>query len=246
MDSLAAWLRSVRVHFTPPVCGRVWPYPGQAPDRASPRFAHRLRRGWPLQELSEAGLSCTTRLKNAHGTKFRELLYRWHPWHGLRVGVYEAIEKPDGVVFRCALTASDSVRCLEIPAWMFDRSACARVHVAAEPRVDLSALAMLTALLRDVRNNWPAASVAPDSGVSPLSGDQNRREPYAMPQQMEDGTPPRSAADRPVRKGSAGERRHARLVRTTEGNAGGPNQLDDSADPGSRRQIPDRGNGRRP
>ena len=158
-----------------------------------------------------AAYYCTTRLKNTHGTQFRELLYRWHPWHGLRVGVYEAIEKPDGVVFRCALAASDSVRCLEIPAWMFDRSACARGHVAAEPRVDLSALAMLTALLLDVRNNWPAAWVAPDSGVSPLSGDQNRREPYAMPQQMEDGTPPRAAADRPVRKGSAGERRHARL-----------------------------------
>ena len=31
------------------------------------------------------------------------------------------------VVFRCDLTASDANRWLEIPAWMFDRSACAEV-----------------------------------------------------------------------------------------------------------------------
>jgi hypothetical protein len=30
---------------------------------------------------------CTTKLENAHGTEFRELLYPWHPWFGLRVGV---------------------------------------------------------------------------------------------------------------------------------------------------------------
>ena len=69
---------------------------------------------------------CTTRLKNAHGTEFRELLYRWHPWFGLRVGVHDAIDKSDSIVFRCNLSGSDTDRWLEIPAWMFDRSACAQ------------------------------------------------------------------------------------------------------------------------
>ena len=70
----------------------------------------------------------------------------------LRIGIHEAIERPGGVVFRCDLTASDAKRWLEIPAWMFDRSACAKVRLAVGPHTDLSALVMLGALLRDVRN----------------------------------------------------------------------------------------------
>jgi hypothetical protein len=68
-------------------------------------------------------LRCTTRLENAHGTEFRA-------WSGLRIGIHEAVERPGGVVFRCDLTASDANRWLEIPAWMFDRSACAKVRLA--------------------------------------------------------------------------------------------------------------------
>jgi hypothetical protein len=36
---------------------------------------------------------CTTKLENAHSTEFRELLYPWHPWSGLRTGIHEAIER---------------------------------------------------------------------------------------------------------------------------------------------------------
>ena len=57
--------------------------------------------------------------------------------------IHEAIERPGGVVFRCDLTASDANRWLEIPAWMFDRSACAKMRLAVEPHTDLSALVML-------------------------------------------------------------------------------------------------------
>jgi hypothetical protein len=79
---------------------------------------------------------CTTKFENAHGTEFRELLYPWHPWAGLSVDVHESVEKPDGVVFRCSVRG----RRLEIPAWMFDRSTCARVRVAADVHVNLAAL----------------------------------------------------------------------------------------------------------
>ena len=85
----------------------------------------------------------TTRLANAHETEFRELLYPWHPWYGLRVSVYAAVEKSGGVIFRCNLTGSDADRWLEIPAWMFDRSACAEAHMAADARTDLAALTAL-------------------------------------------------------------------------------------------------------
>src|SRR5262245_6627627 len=60
----------------------------------------------------EDGWRCTTRLENAHSTKFRELLYPRHPWSDLRIGIHEAIERPGGVVFRCDLTASDANRWL--------------------------------------------------------------------------------------------------------------------------------------
>src|SRR5262245_23856934 len=91
--------------------------------------------------------------------------------HGLRIGIHEAIERPGGVVFRRDLTASNANRWLEIPAWMFDRSACAKVRLAVEPHADLSALG---ALLRDVRNRRSTASDAAESSVSPLPGDQKQ------------------------------------------------------------------------
>jgi len=108
-----------------------------------------MARDWRIL-VSAFSQYCTTRLENAHGTEFRKLLYPWHPWSGLRIGIHEAIERPGGVVFRCDLTASDANRWLEIPAWMFDRSACAKVRLAVEPHTDLSVLVMLGALLRDV------------------------------------------------------------------------------------------------
>jgi len=83
------------------------------------------------------------------------------------------------------LTASDAIHWLEIPAWMFDRSACAKVRLAVEPHTDLSALVMLGAPLRDVRNKRPTASDAADSSVSPLPGDQNRGETHRVPQQID-------------------------------------------------------------
>jgi hypothetical protein len=49
-------------------------------------------------------VSVVTQFSNAHGTVLRELLYRWHPWFGMRVVIHEAIEKAHGVVIRCTLS----------------------------------------------------------------------------------------------------------------------------------------------
>ncbi|WP_247456185.1 hypothetical protein, partial [Bradyrhizobium sp. 166] len=38
--------------------------------------------------------------------------------------VHGAIDKADDVVFRCTLDGSQADRWLEVPAWMFDRTAC--------------------------------------------------------------------------------------------------------------------------
>ena len=180
---------------------------------------------------------CTRRLENAHGIEFRELLYPWHPWTGLRVGIHEVIERPGGIAFRCDLKASEASRWLEIPAWMIDRSACAKVRLAAEPHTDLSALVILVALLRDVRNVRSAAPDGPASGVS-LSGERNRGEHDATSEQPEVGTQLCAAANRPVRREHADNWRHAGLVRTTDGDAGGADHLDDAADSRSCRQTP--------
>jgi hypothetical protein len=71
---------------------------------------------------------CTTRLENAHGTAFQELLYPWQPWFGLRLDVHRAIDRPEGLTFRCSLRGSDADRWVEVAVWMFDRAACAKMR----------------------------------------------------------------------------------------------------------------------
>jgi len=113
----------------------------------------------------EGAFRCTTRLENTHGTDFRELLYPWHPWFGLRVCVHEAIDKSGGSIFRCTLSGSDACRWLEVPAWMFDRSTCAKLRMAAA-HADLAAPTALAALLRHVLNDRFVSSNSPGFGCS--------------------------------------------------------------------------------
>jgi len=77
-------------------------------------------------------------------------LYPWHPWSGSRVGIHKAVERSGGVVFRCDLKASALDRWLEIPAWVFDRAACARIRLEVEPRTNLAALQQLIEMCRVV------------------------------------------------------------------------------------------------
>ena len=95
------------------------------------RLPHRIELS--VQASGAVATDYITKLENAHGTEFGKVLYPWHPWAGLRIGLHESVSKPDGIVFRCRLLG----RRLEIPAWMFDRSVCARVRVAAHAHVDL-------------------------------------------------------------------------------------------------------------
>ena len=108
----------------------------------------------------------TTRFKNAHGTVFRELLYHWHPWFGMRVAIHEAVDKADGVVFRCTLSGSAADRWLEVPAWMFDRARCLDPsRLTASPFVSMDALSVLSDLLRQVLKAPLSSSNAPHSGA---------------------------------------------------------------------------------
>tara|TARA_R110002167_G_scaffold38412_17_gene119658 strand:- start:952 stop:1638 length:687 start_codon:yes stop_codon:yes gene_type:complete len=62
-------------------------------------------------------------------------LYPWHPWSGRQVHIHEVIEKGNVTVFRCSLSGHASDRWLEVPAWMFDRTADASWRIAAVPQV---------------------------------------------------------------------------------------------------------------
>ena len=182
---------------------------------------------------------CTTTFENAHRTVLREVLYRHHPWFGRRVCVHETVDKADNVVFRCTLDESRAERWLEVPAWMFDRTACPDAEpLTAQPFVSIDALAALSALLDlALKDRTPSAALL--SGASRASHDENRGETHVT----RDGTareriPTQStiaaAADGSVRERPI-ERRHrrARMAGAASASAGGPHEPDDAVDPRS-------------
>lgn len=63
------------------------------------------------------------------------MLYPWHPWADRPVHVHAVIEKAGRVAFRCSLTGTAPDRRLEVPAWMFDRSARHGWQVGATPAI---------------------------------------------------------------------------------------------------------------
>lgn len=107
----------------------------------------------PLPAVGRQGLCaggcCTTKRQNTHIIDRREVLYRWHPWFGRSVYVDEVIDKLGDAVFRCKLTGDLSDRSLEVPIWMFDRTACAACRRADTAHVGLEALRALAELVCD-------------------------------------------------------------------------------------------------
>jgi len=185
------------------------------------------------------GFRCTTKLWNTHGTEFRELLYPWHPWFGLRVGIHGAIEKSDDIVFRCNLSGSAADRWLEVPAWMFDRVVCARLRVAADAHADMAALTALAELLRRVVNDRFASLNAPVLGAPRPSRDKNRGAVHAKSEEADCGARRRATADRSVRRRTAADdRRHAGVVDAADGGTISTDRPDGTIDPGACREEP--------
>jgi len=69
--------------------------------------------------------NATRRRGNAHRTEKRKVLYLWHPWAGCTVRIHEVIDKVAGAVARYSHDEGATGGLLELPLWMFDRSACA-------------------------------------------------------------------------------------------------------------------------
>jgi len=171
-------------------------------------------------------------------TVLREVLYRHHPWFGRRVCVHETVEKADDVVFRCTLDGSQAERWREVPAWMFDRTACADAEpLTAQPFVSIDALAALSALL-DLALKDRTPSVALLSGASRASHDQNRGETHvtrdgnARERIPTQSTIAPAASDRFVRERPVKRRhRRARMAGAAGGSAGSAHEPDDAVDP---------------
>jgi hypothetical protein len=198
-----------------------------------------MRRPAPLcLEIDAFSRRCTTRFENAHRTVLREVLYRHHPWFGRRVCVHGAVDKDGFVVFRCTLEESQADRALEVPAWMFDRTACPGPGLlAAQPYVSIAALAALSTLLDlALKDQTPSAVLL--SGASRASHDQNRGETHVTrDEKLGERTPAQStiaptASDRSVRERPV-ERRHrgARMAGAAGGSEGSAHEPDDAVDP---------------
>ena len=93
---------------------------------------------------------CTTEVRNTHKTAFREITYRWHPWHGQRVLVRGEARRGGAVVLQCVRDELKGFPSLEIPEWMFDSHLCGQMKPAELPRVDCTALLALKHLLSAV------------------------------------------------------------------------------------------------
>lgn len=95
------------------------------------------------------------------------------------MAIHEAIDKADGVVFRCTLSGSAADRWLEVPAWMFEWAMCPDPpRLTTSPFVSMDALSALPDLLRQTLKPPPSSSNAPYSGASISSHDQNRGEAH--------------------------------------------------------------------
>src|SRR5258706_13209790 len=185
-----------------------------------------------------AARNCTTRFENAHRTVLREVLYRHHPWFGRRVCIHGTVDKAGYVRFRCTLEGSQADRWLEVPAWMFDRTAYpAPGLLAAQPYVTIEALAAVSALLDlALKDQTPSAVLL--SSASRASHDQNRGETHVTrDDKLRERVPTQSttapaASDRSVQEWPVERRqRRARMAGAAGGSAGSAHKPDDAVDP---------------
>jgi hypothetical protein len=188
---------------------------------------------WRRQGSNAAGGGCTTRRQNAHRTEERKVLYLWHPWAGCIVHIHEVIEKAAGDVARCSYDHGASGRLLEVPTWMFDRSACVRMRVEAFPRVDIAALQALQVLLDATAIGGVAVGLASSnarvSGAARVSHDQNRGEVHATPTAASTRPSKRDATVRSIRYGERRQRgTDAGMADAASANAPSPDSAADA------------------
>jgi hypothetical protein len=132
----------------------------------------------------EGALSCTTTIRNAHNTGERDIIYAWHPWVGRRVEILRVFGRGGVSTVRCRLAGRAQCLPLEVPSWMFERSACASISSVAEPISDTASLCALSQLLAHVEpasnGGCDLGSLIPDSDADLMSCDQKQGDDHAL------------------------------------------------------------------
>ena len=212
-------------------------YPQSSPPRSCP--CQHAMPPWETDCSSPDvdGDDCTTKFENTHRIVRREVLYRLHPWYGCQVFVHEVVNRSAACsTFRCTLDGSAIERCLEIPAWMFDRAACAGDECfAVYPSVNLETLNALSALLDQVLKIAASSLHAHFPGACRSSHEQNRGESH---DREYNGARHQETAEKTCSRtvGSARKRgihRDAELARSSEGGARVACRPDDEVDSGA-------------
>ena len=101
---------------------------------------------------SGGATGCTTLRHKTHvttGGTDAVVAYRWHPWFGRNVYVYEVIDRCAGAVARCRLRDGLTEAVQEVPVWMLDAGACDAMRLVPVPVASASALVELRGLLSD-------------------------------------------------------------------------------------------------
>ena len=125
---------------------------------------------------------------------------------------HAVIHKAEGAAFRCTLDGSQASRWLEIPAWMFDRTACpGDVRFVAAPFVSLEALSALSALLDQVLKNTVPSSNVPLLGSCQAPHIRNRGEAHGIQDEVGSNRTSDREADRFTADGAV--QGHARAGR---------------------------------
>jgi hypothetical protein len=112
---------------------------------------------------SAASWCCTTEVRDTHKTAFREVAYRYHPWHGQRVLVRGEARRSGGVVLQCVRDELKGFPTLEIPEWMFNSRVCGRMKPAEFPYVDCATLSALKYLLSTATES---SELGPDTSAA--------------------------------------------------------------------------------
>jgi len=138
-----------------------------------------------------------------------------------------------GDVARCSHDDGASGRLLELPTWMFDRSACVRMRVEAFPRVYIAALQVLQVLLDATAIGGVAVGLASSnarvSGAARVSHDQNRGEVHATPTAASTRPSKRDATVRSIRYGERRQRgTDAGMADAASANAPSPDSAADA------------------
>ncbi len=117
------------------------------PVHARRASATRIHSGSGSRATNAAARCCTSRRSNTHSIETREVQYRWHPWYGRSVSIYQVVARSGHIVVRCGDEQAGRPRRLELPRWMFDAATCLTLQMASTPIVDCEALLELKSLL---------------------------------------------------------------------------------------------------